>query len=206
MKNFIKIAFVAILTIGMAGCKGHKEMGYQNSLNQQKPINLNECMKMQEEKPAIRQYGQGTAFDFSFARKLAEDDARASYGAALKTKIESVVKSYNKNHQGYASNGKKGAIANDQIKIDEGAVTNIVDVEVKNTYVIHTQIFEKKDGQKEVWVCIEYRGSDDALADKIAREYQQQLSDEEKLKMDFQFEKFKEEMKKELEDYRANQK
>ena len=77
---------------------------------------------------------------------------------------------------------------------------------VKNTSVINSDKILLPDGRYEVYVCIEYRGEISNMMNEMLsatkNRIPQQISDEDKLKIQFELERFKESMEEEFERYR----
>ena len=76
------------------------------------------------------------------------------------------------------------------MQIAEHVLTNVV--------VMKTSIFQKPNGLYHVYVCVEQQDSPTTMASKIKNSISQQVSDEERLKMEYQFKKFEETVEKEL--------
>lgn len=86
---------------------------------------------------------------------------------------------------------------------DEGANQNemqlsIAESVIKNAVVIKTTQYMMPDGSYQVFVCLEYREGVEKLADEIAEQVKQRVSDEDRMKMQYEFEKFRERIEEEL--------
>ena len=91
---------------------------------------------------------------------------------------------------------------------DEGAKRNsraegIAEEVIRNAVVINTSQYQLADGSYEAWVCLEYREGVAQLANEISKKVEQQISDEDRLKMNFEFEKFRKHIEEELKSMKA---
>ena len=59
------------------------------------------------------------------------------------------------------------------------------------------------DGSYQVFVCLEYQAGVAQLAKDLAKKVEQQVSDEERMKMNFEFEKFRQRVEEELKKSKA---
>jgi hypothetical protein len=64
---------------------------------------------------------------------------------------------------------------------------------------VKTVKFLLPNNQYEVWVCLEYQAGVEALASNVAKKVQQRISDEDKLKMNFEFDQYRKRVEAELE-------
>ena len=99
---------------------------------------------------------------------------------------------------GGTSNGENGGLVSDRTGLDKNFYSVVTQQIVKNTVVIKTSPYKQKDAQYHVYVCIEYRGTLEDLAESIASKVNEQLSDEEKLKIQFDYQQFKKEIEEQL--------
>ena len=86
---------------------------------------------------------------------------------------------------------------------DEGEISNdnvlaIAQGVVKNLVIIKKSKFLRADGSYHVYVCLEYRGDRKALAEDITQKAKQQVSDDERLRNQYDFEKFRQRVEEEL--------
>lgn len=78
-------------------------------------------------------------------------------------------------------------------------VQQIAQEVIANTVVIKTNQYMQPNRQYHVFVCVEYQGGASEMAEQITKKLEQMVPDEERIKMEYQFQKFHEEIQKELE-------
>ena len=70
---------------------------------------------------------------------------------------------------------------------------------IENTQVVKTnKFYNKKTRKYTVFVCLEYNGDIAKLSKEIANKVSQKISDEQRMKIDFELENFEKEIEKEL--------
>ena len=69
---------------------------------------------------------------------------------------------------------------------------------VENAVVIKTNQYMQPNRQYHVFVCVEYMGGSSAMARNISDNVKQRVSDEERMKMNYDFQKFEEKVRAEL--------
>jgi len=148
----------------------------QAAENQRRVITSNSCEELQEEKPALRAIGKGTHEREQTAKNIAEMQARAQFARAIASKIETVTI---ENVSGNSSEYKDFA-------------KSVSEEIIKNTIIIKT-CKELSDNKYDIWVCIEYQGDTDKMADEIIGKAKQRIPDVQ------QVEKIKKRIKSELE-------
>lgn len=162
-------------------------------------IELNECQLLAEESPATRAYGEGTNHRLSFAKTYAEGQARAALARAVSSYITAASKEAGLNWNQYAGNDTEGQSATDEGSKGDLEVQQIAQEVIANTVVIKTNQYMQPNRQYHVFVCVEYQGGASEMAEQITKKLEQMVPDEERIKMEYQFQKFHEEIQKELE-------
>lgn len=162
-------------------------------------LELNECQLLAEESPATRAYGEATNVRLSFAKSYAEGQARAALARAIAGKITTATAESDCGWQKYAGTETEGQSATDQGSKADGSTFQIASEIIQNAVVIKTNQYMQPNRQYHVFVCIEYQGDASAMAKSISERIKQQVPDEERMKMEYQFQKFEEKIKEELE-------
>lgn len=62
-----------------------------------------------------------------------------------------------------------------------------------------------QDGSYQVFVCMEYKEGVAKMAEEITNKVKQRVSDEDRMKMEFEFSKFRERMQEELKRMNTNE-
>lgn len=158
----------------------------------------NECRSLARQKPSTRAWGEATNFDMSRAISFAEMNARAKFARAIASAIESAQRTDGAGYKKGSTDGENGAQVHDDMGKYNDTNLSIAQQTVKNTVIIKDQIFKKKDGRYHAYVTLEYSGDVAEMANNIANKVKQQISDDERMKMNFEFKKFREDIENEL--------
>ncbi len=200
MKRFKFIA-MGILAMGMfSACGGSKQAvaPAKSNVVQESYQELDKCEKYALLKPGSRATGEGYDYRVSYAKTYAEGQARAE----MRRKIESaIIFASGEDGLGYeqhASSGNEGASVRDEGAKKNITTTQIAEGIVNNTAIVEMSKYVRNDGSYHVYVCIEYLDGVSKMAENIAKQVEQQIPDEERMKMNFEFEKFRERIEEEL--------
>ena len=154
---------------------------------------LDECEKMSLNAPQseMRAYASAIDEDRDFARQQAALNARAQ----MATDIEALVLNVMKNYRGKI---KKDGVSTSSADVKQD-IASIAEETLKNTRVICSNRYALSDGTYECVVCVSIPSPD---LEKIAGAVT--LSEDEKLKVEFDAQKFRDSYKEELERFRAS--
>ena len=191
----LKMFAVSLLTAGMlVSCGGSKQVASSSSSDskiiKEMALEDNECEELQYQKPDIRAVGDGISKRDSRATALAEAQARAQFQRTIESMIKTAQGEEGVRHEGI-NGSDEGAISNDM-------VTAIAEGVVKNMVIIKRSKFMRADGSYHVYVCLEYRGDRKALASDITEKVKQQVSDDERIRNQYDFEQFRKRIEGEL--------
>lgn len=205
MKHIFSFALLGFIIIAFSSCGGSKQVTTPSGSSVgTKPspwgteIELNECQLLAEESPATRAYGEATNHRLSFAKAYAEGQARAALARAIGTIIKTATNESDLSWEKYAGTNSEGQAVTDEGSKGDGMVLQISEEVVSNAVVIKTNQYMQPNRQYHVFVCVEYQGDASSMANSIVDKIEQQVPDEERMKMEYQFQKFKEEIEKEL--------
>ena len=194
MGGVILVSLIALAT-QMTSCRSAKSGPGPG----EKEVNTNPAIEYAEAKPTLRQWGEGTAFSLSDATAYAELDARAKFTRALETTVTSAQDNFNQQHSKASSDGRNGSgLHTDEVNERHNLSSSVASNVIKNTTVVKSSRYQKTDGQYHVYVTIEYKGEISDLAADLAKNVGQQLSDEEKMRIDYDYEKYKKQVMEEL--------
>lgn len=195
-----------IMSLLFSGCGGSKNVTTPGgSTVGTKPsawgteIELNECQVLAEASPATRAYGEATNHRLSFAKTYAEGQARAALARAIAAKIRTASNEADLAWEKFSGTASEGQSVVDEGGKADGLTLQIAEQVVENTVVIKTNQYMQPNRQYHVFVCVEYQGDASGMASKIAEKVKQQVPDEERIKMEYQFKKFEEKIQQELE-------
>ncbi len=133
-----------------------------------------------------RNLGESTSQ--SMAKKKAMSNARLDLAAAIETQVKAVI-------DNYFSSYTSGQDIEDKERF-EGLSREVINQELNGIRTICEQFTKTESGNYKCYVAIELAG------DEILNGMKNRISEDEKLKIDFQYEKFKEEFEKEMENYK----
>lgn len=161
-------------------------------------IKLNECQELAEESPVTRAWGEGLSTRLSFAKTYAEGQARAALARTIAPIIKTASEENGIDYSKASSSATEGAIATDEGAKGNQITTQIAEAVVENAVVIKTNQYMQPNRQYHVFVCVEYMGGSSAMARNISDNVKQRVSDEERMKMNYDFQKFEEKVRAEL--------
>lgn len=195
--NKVKLFYVTIFTLvsfSFVGCKSSKSV----TSNDEVAIKVDQCVELQEKAPERRAWGEGADYTMTDATDQAQASARARFAFMLESAVEAGTSHSAQKINKASSNGENGGLVSDRTGLDKNFYSVVTQQIVENTVVIKTSPYKQKDGQYHVYVCIEYRGTLEDMAESIASKVNEQLSDEEKLKIQFDYQQFKKEIEEQL--------
>jgi hypothetical protein len=196
-KHFLIAVMAVTASVLMMAC-GSKKQALQATTGQV-AIEQDVCEKLQEEKPAVRASGVGEHFKEMTARNIAEAQARGQFVRALEAKIKTSTAQDAGGYSLYAGDSTSGNSVDDQMAKANDFVQSIANDVAANMVLIKTSKYILPNKQYKVYVCLEYTEGVSAMAAKIATKVAQKIPDEEKLKMNFEFEQYRKRIEEELE-------
>ena len=205
------VATIVVAAMGFTACSSSKAVSETGrALNREGvEVKMTKSEELAFEKPAIRSFGDGTNFNLSFAMTFAEGQARAAFQRKVEALVQTASEEALTAYQQASTNGVESSIVSDQ-DIKSGAFAKqLAEGVLKNTAVIHADKFKKTDGQYHVYVCIEYRGEvNDMVENMVAaakKRIPQQVSDEDRIKIQFEIEQFKKKLEEDFNRLRDEQ-
>lgn len=183
---------------------GSSKKATTGRVSDEKKIELDECIVMADGNPN-RAFGEATNGRLSYAKQYAEGQARAALARKISTAIETATKEMDLQWNKSAYSGDEGAMAMDEGSKAEGKSQQIAKLVLENVVVMKTSVYQKPNGLYHVYVCVEQQDAPAKMASKISNQVKQQVSDEERLKMEYQFQNFEKSIEKELEKIKDNQ-
>lgn len=194
MRTIKIIAATTMAALLVASCGTSKKASNQYG----KEVELTESQELVYESPSTRAWGEGTSYSLSEATAYAEGQARAKMARALSSAITTATEESNLAWEQYASNGDKGAIAIDEGGKRTSSTMQVAQEAIAGATAIHSDQYVQDNGQYHVFVCLEYRGDVGTKAADITNKVKQQVPDEERVKMEYQFQQFEEKVQEEL--------
>ena len=194
-KNYLKLALVAIVAGALFSACGSSKTAktpeQKAAANRGVKLEKEECEELaMRESKNWRASGNGVSAKESFARNLAELDAKARLARQLEEQINSLIRAFNQQHA--------AAGAQDLVGKDTGITEGYADQLLGNVKPICSNTYVKEDGSYNVYVCVE-------MSEESLSRIHKKLTDDQKLSIDFAEHQFKQEMEKAKEDYRNRQ-
>lgn len=143
------------------------------------------------EKPDIRSYGVGRAWRQSDANALAELDARRSMSEKISAAIETLLEDGSITDEAYVGgddDSKSASETNTRIvRIAKSISKNVVN----NMGVVKKdKFFNKKNKKYTIYVCLEYLGTVSELSNRVSKQLDRRIPEEDKLKLRFELDNF----------------
>lgn len=192
-KLFYLILPIALLCTGCSSSKASIEG---------KKMEKSEQQKLAEAKPACRTWGEATQFNQSFAKTYAEGQARAEFARKLASMVQTASRQATDGADIAHSDGENSSQGHDQGITSNAFAQQVADGMVSGLAVISSDTYKLKDGQYHVYVCMEWQGSVDKMAQEMTQNYrkrvEQQVSDQDRAKMEVRYEEFKKSIEEQL--------
>jgi hypothetical protein len=187
--RFTLILFIALVTVLGAGCKKKKKAAAETPKPQGEVLIVEYCSgkEYMSTKEAFRSTATGESMD----RETAKKKARSNAMSELAKTISATMKIVGDNYVNSTEFNNKEEIT----ETFQEMARMIVDQEIRGAIEICEKLTKRDDGVFVSYVALELSGQ------KIADAYNSGLSQNEKLKADYNYEKFKETFEKEMENF-----
>lgn len=198
MKRFKRFAVISLLvsaTTMLCGCGSSKNTTPSNS---EVKVELDECEVYANQKPGLRAAGVAVSNSISRATAFAELDARAKFARALEAHIKTAQDNAGLKYSKNSSDEQNAATVTDRDEKDIDINSSVAEKTVANTCIVKSSRYIRPDGSYRIFVCLEYKGEIADLANDVVNNVKQQVSDDDRLKMNYEFEKFRQFMEEEL--------
>lgn len=164
-----------------------------------KEMKLTEAESYALKKPGTRAAGKGVSSRESVAVQVARAQARAAFAEAISSAVNSALKISGFDVSQYAGDDEEGHEVSDGAEKTNAMIKSVSKQVIENTQVVKTnKFFNKKTRKYTVFVCLEYNGDIAKLSKEVANKVSQKISDEQRMKIDFELENFEKEIEKEL--------
>lgn len=164
-----------------------------------KEMKLTEAESYALKKPGTRAAGKGVSSRESVAVQVARAQARAAFAEAISSAVNSALKISGFDVSQYAGDDEEGHEVSDGAEKTNTMIKSVSKQVIENTQVVKTnKFYNKKTRKYTVFVCLEYNGDIAKLSKEIANKVSQKISDEQRMKIDFELENFEKEIEKEL--------
>lgn len=206
MKKLINLVIAALAIVAAACSSSLKAV---EKLDGGKLMEQSLAQQMAAEKPGVRAVGEGTSTYAGYAKQYAENDARAQFARGLNASITSAIRDEQYSYGKSKANDKKTTKVDDDEKTQHLMNQTLAKVDVKGLVIVQTDTYKLKNKQYRAYVCVEYRGDVQKLANQIADGYknvlieeeygEDNISQEKREEIDRRAEEFRNSIKEELE-------
>lgn len=209
MKKIMSLAIAFAATLAFVSCGSSKKAADQyyvnpvanvaNSNPDGQEVRLSEAEEYALRAPGKRAAGKGVSSNESMAQQLAETEARRAFSDAIAASVTAAAKRSGFDITQYAGGEEDG-----QAVTDGGEKQNTLAKSVSNEIVASTVVVKKSkfynssNKRFTVYVCLEYDGDVAEMAKKAVQQVKQRVSDEDRIKIEYNLEKFEEEVAKDL--------
>jgi hypothetical protein len=131
----------------------------------------------QSNKDYIRYNALAQSMDQMTSKKKALSEARAGLAGQVSLLVKGVIDNYVKSSE--------AQVAEDLLRRYEGLTREVIDQKLNGTRTICEKMTKTKEGNYKTYVCIELSGAD------LLASMNNKLSNEQQLKIDYNYEKFK---------------
>ena len=202
MKKIVTIVGLAFFALCIVSCGGSKKTIKHSTGDVE--IVLNRCEKLALEKPALRSHGVGIHFKEATAKNVAEAQASGEFRRKIARVIMSGTTDEGSGKSLFSADNTIGQGVTDQAGGMNDFVTSIAEGIVNDLAIIDMVKYMQPNNQYKIYVCLEYqKGGIPEMANEIAKKFQQKISDEDKLKIQFEFEQYRKRIEEELRKYKG---
>ena len=183
MKKLLSVWIIVVGAVIPSSCGSSK-----TTTSKKVKAEQNECEVLALEAPEKRAYGTASSHKLQFAKDQAAVYARMELSRIVAAGVKAGSKVYDQQYENQTAIENKG-------KVEQLGMV-IAENELKNSRIVCSNVYEIPDRNLyEAHVCVEMPGN---IADKIA----EKISEDEKLRIDFDEARFKKEFEAELAKYK----
>lgn len=191
MKRFIFIWALTALVLASCGT-------VKTAANGEVELALTECEKYAEEMPGLRFAANGVSSDINRSRQAAEAAARNQLASAIASKCESALMSSGVEYTKTTATDQAAEASVHAHDLTSVFLKSASSMLVQDAPVVKSQRFQLKNGNYRTWVCIEMRQGLYNVAETMAAKVEQQLPANERLKINYDHDKFVKEIQEQL--------
>lgn len=204
MKKLFFFAVFTVLACAMVSCGSQKQVAANTDSGiGEETITVPALqMKLDARKGELRGYGTYNDSDMGYAYRGANANARADVSEQIASKLQSAIDLVKMKYGKGINDVDRSDNVKDTNEADKFNVTQIADEVVVGAKAIKVNTYKQKNGTFTTHVCVEV--DSDMIAEQIAnnKKLESLLTDEEKMKIDFDREQFKKEMKRLFDEYK----
>ncbi|OQX99215.1 MAG: hypothetical protein B6I24_03305 [Bacteroidetes bacterium 4572_128] len=168
----------------MTSCKNQKKISITKIEDEVKITIPCTGVKYNSEEGFIRATGIGESMDITMAKRMARSNALEELASKINTKVLGLIDDY------FIS--RKQNMNEDLRKSYQGLVSNEIDAQISDYRTICEEYTKTKSKNYKAYYCFEIP------IESVTNPLYKRMQDKEQLKIDYDYEKFKEEFKKRL--------
>ena len=149
------------------------------------------CIVLAEEKPVIRKYGNGQHFKEMTSRNIAEAQALSDFARSIAAAVITATEDIGVSLDKYAGDDETGAKVADQSGETNDFAMSVASEIIRNTHVIKTSRYFKSNKQYNIYVCIEYMGTENQLVEQVENSVKDKISAADREKLEQRHDKFR---------------
>lgn len=207
LKFFGTLAFIAAVAL-FTSCKSAYTPGGTMKGTQPSPegaeLASNECIDLAEANPVTRAWGNAQNFNLSDAVAMAEADARGKMANSIASAIKNATKRSGFDISQYAGTDTEGRSVTDGGAQQNRLIQSIANETIENTVTLKTKRYILPNRKYNIYVCIEFQGGVSGLSKNVMDGIKQNISDDDRLKMQYEFQKFEDAVNDEIKKMRNN--
>lgn len=184
MRSFAWLMIIALPMAIMPGCKSSKKAAQTSVPDETEVVRYCYGPEYQSDKEHFRASATGESMDQMMSEKKAVTEARSKMAAQIETLVKTVTDNYGKSGE---MNGKE-----ELMKRYETLTREVVNQKLSGTIEICNKQTKTKTGNYKTYVTLELGGPD------VLSALNSKLSNDEMLKIDYNYEKFKKTFEEEM--------
>lgn len=184
MRSFAWLMIIALPMAILPGCKSSKKAAQTSVPDETEVVRYCYGPEYQSDKEHFRASATGESMDQMMSEKKAVTEARSKMAAQIETLVKTVTDNYGKSGE---MNGKE-----ELMKRYETLTREVVNQKLSGTIEICNKQTKNKTGNYKTYVTLELGGND------VLSAINSKLSNDEMLKIDYNYEKFKKTFEEEM--------
>lgn len=195
MKKVILLLMVAILSVNL-----HADDSVDGD-----EIKLTKSEKCAMKKPSTRAYGSGVGKLVNMATSKAAGVARAALAESLEAAVIKSLEILDLDRMVFKTTDDDSAMEYEGGQQTNQEVKTICQQVLKGTNIIETdKFFKKANKMYTVYVCVEFSGNAEDMAEDVVKELKSRVSEKDKARINSEFDKLKKGIVDELENKSVN--
>lgn len=190
MKKVIILLIAAVLSVNLWADEG--EYGDE--------LKLTKSQEYAMKKPATRAFGSGSSMRENIATQKAADDARSALAQSLEMAIMRTAKKLSYDKLTFLQADDDGASMLEGGEKTRDFLKTVCQQVLKGTPVVKMdRFYKKKNRMFTIFVCVEYVGGTETMAEETVKEIKGRISEKDRARIDSELDKWENELKNELE-------